>query len=501
ADFVAVELTEGDHVLRTTMRTPDGREEWNDVFVHRSGAPNWLELAGEAPVLHVDDAEPTRISVRVLDRWDVPLVTKPAATVEAHGVVVEGTDADPSSVGEQRLVDQDGWLVLLLRPGSTVAPGLVKLTVGDVKLAIPFRVLPSARPFTATGVGLVGVGAAPESFGAVTVQGALGRETAVSMSFDSRRGRDRNDYFGRGYDPLDDGRYATYGDGSDRRVLSSATGKFSARIEHGFDWLELGDVQTTGFGQSRLGAYQRSLTGVRGRFATGPVVWTGFGSVTHQALERQQLRGDGSSGPFVFGGGIRPGTERVAIEVRAYDNAARLVTRQELVRYTDYEVDYATGAVLLRQPVASVDLYGNPVYVVATVERESGGAAHTVGGLRMETDVSRLLFKGAVDSLGVGLTGVRDGAGNGLGVGSADLVGADVRLRERGFELGAELLHARSSDSTALATRADAGWRSSDERLRVDASWLRVGGGFGSALDPRLASALTEVRLGGDLRL
>ncbi|HEU4700236.1 MAG TPA: SdrD B-like domain-containing protein, partial [Gemmatimonadales bacterium] len=46
ADFVAVELTEGDHVLRTTMRTPDGREEWNDVFVHRSGAPNWLELAG-----------------------------------------------------------------------------------------------------------------------------------------------------------------------------------------------------------------------------------------------------------------------------------------------------------------------------------------------------------------------------------------------------------------------------------------------------------------------
>jgi hypothetical protein len=125
------------------------------------------------------------------------------------------------------------------------------------------------------------------------------------------------------------------------------------------------------------------------RVATGPVAWSGFGSVTTQGLDRRQLRGDGTSGPYRFGAGVRPGTDRVALEVRARDNATRLVAREPLERFVDYEIDYATGAVLLRRVVPAADPTGNPVFVVATLERRSGGPARAVGGGRVELDVVR----------------------------------------------------------------------------------------------------------------
>ena len=54
-------------------------------------------------------------------------------------------------------------------------------------------------------------------------------------------------------------------------------------------------------------------------------------------------------------------------------HTARVIARQELVRYNDYQVDYVTGDILLNHPVPAADGAGNPVYVVAMIERRSGG--------------------------------------------------------------------------------------------------------------------------------
>src|SRR5258705_1751241 len=183
--------------------------------------------------------------------------------------------------------------------------------------------------------------------------------------------------------------------------------------------------------------------------------------MTTQALEQQQLRGDGGSGPYVFGAGARAGTDRVTIEVRARDNAARVISRETLSRFSDYEIDYATGAVLLRRPVPADDPYGNPVFVVATLERETGGAQHFVGGGRREANVGGALRLGDADSLVIGLTGVRDGgSASALAttLGSTDIVGADVRLRAGALSLAGELLRTTTADSTGSAARASLRW-------------------------------------------
>ena len=507
-DFIGVEVAPGPHRFRVWTLNSWKRERWDSVAVHRSGSAARIELPARPVTLRADVRTAERLRMRVLDRWGVLVADTPNVTVEVRGAAADGPDVDASSVGMQLRTGADGWLELVLR-AREVGTGELKLASDTVRGAVPFRVLPFVRPLIATGAAQVGVGAAPEAFGAVTVQGALNAETSVSVSYDSRRSDPEGDFFAHGYDPLDESRYPTFGDASQRRVLAGTTQTLAARVERGFDWLEMGDVVTSGFGaDGSLGAYRRALTGVAGRVSGGALAWSGFGSMTDQALEQRQLRGDGSSGPYRLGGGIRPGTERVAIEVRAAENAARVVARQELSRYTDYQVDYLTGSVLLQRPVPSTDPQGNPVFVVATVERRSGGEARFVGGLRMELDAARAMALRGVDSLGVGFFGVRDAAGTGAPAGgfpgaslsSYDLFGGDFRLRSGRLEAAGELLRS-SGDSAGTAGRAELAWSLPGDRVRVEAGWLRVGDGFAASANPRLVSEMDEVRVAGSVKL
>lgn len=503
-DFVGVELGPGAHRLRVAMRGTWKAERWDSAAVHRSDEPARLELPSGAATLRADGRSGDTLRVRLLDRWGVPVTGGVMVTVAARGAEALGADADPSSVGLQLRSASDGWVSIPLRAGRAVGPGEVSVEVGRVRGRIPLRVLAATRPLIATGAAQVGIGAAPEAFGAVTVRGALDEQTSLSVSIDSRRSDAESDFFGRGYDPLEEGRYPTLGDASERRVLSGATQTVSARVERGFDWLELGDVRTGGFGaEGGLGAYQRALTGVSGRVTTGAVVWQGFGSLTDQSLDQRQLRGDGSSGPYLFGGGVRPGTERVWIEVRDLQNAGRVLAREELAPFVDYQIDYASGSVLLQRPVPAFDPAGNPVFVVASLERRSGGEQRFVGGLRMEVDAAKALRRSGLDSLGVAVFGVRDDAARAPGAAAVkDLVGGDVRLRHRGLELGAEVVRAATPDSAALAGRADLRLSLPGDRVRLSGEWMSVGDGFAATANPRLSGGGTrELSVGAEVKV
>lgn len=511
-DFIGVEIAPGPHRLRVRTTNSWNQERWDSVATHRSGPATKLVADAQVALpfaIVTDDTAAAVLRVRVLDRWDVPVATMPDVTVEATGVRVQGVDRDEGSVGQQRRTLADGWLPLALRAGSKVGDGRLVLKMGGgPTLDVPLRILPTRRAIVAVGAGQVGIGAASASFGAVTARGAIARDVSLSLSYDSRRG-DADEMFARDFDPLGEARYPTLGDGSERRVFSGATQKFSARVERGIDWIELGDVvgKASVDEDALLAGYQRSLSGVSGQATTGMLTWRGFGSVTRQALRQQQLRGDGGSGPYVFGAGARPGTDRVVIEIRDRDNAARVISTQLLVRFSDYEIDYGTGAVLLRRPVPAADPMGNPVFLVATMERKGGGDEHFVGGVRVESDFRRWMPKGALDSLVLGLALVRDGSAASAAAGTAGtaalsgLLGSDVRVRLHSLTLGAEVLRGQSPDSTGVAGRASARWATKGDRATLGASWMRVQRGFAGTFDPRLASGLTDLRLDGGVRI
>lgn len=500
-DFVAIELSPGPHRLRAWMKGMQG-ERWDSVSVHRSGDVARLQAPAGAVTMHAGDREGTDVRFVALDRWGVPVAGHDAVTLDVTRAAVASADADNSSVGMQATIRGDGSILVNVRPGQDVGPGELVATNRDVKARVALRVLPSLRPLLVTGAGQVGVGAAPQAFGSVTARGSLGRETAVSVSYDSRRGTGTDDdYFGRGFDPLDEGRYPTLGDGSSVRDMGSSTQRLTARVERGFDFVEGGDVRTAEFGlDERLGYYQRALTGVSGRVSTGSLTWRGYGSFTDQVLSQAQLRGNGTSGPYRFGGGVRPGTDRVAVEVRALDNAARVLARQELVRYNDYQIDYNTGEILLTRPVPAADAAGNPVFIVAMLERRAGGDRHFVGGLRMDLDAVRALGVKGFDTLGVSLMGVRDGGDGVPGFSQSSMVGAGANLRRGGISAGAQLLRSLRPDSSAMAGLARLSWSFlSDDRGRIGAEWLQVGAGFAPGTDPRLSAGVREVRATAEL--
>src|SRR2546425_4998981 len=134
--------------------------------------------------------------------------------------------------------------------------------------------------------------------------------------------------------------------------------------------------------------YRRGVTGVAARVTTGPVTWSGFGSLTSQSLRQLQIRGAGISGPYQLASDVLPGTEYLRIETRDLQNPERAVATQALIRFVDYQIDYVGGVVLFKQPIPATDVSGNPVFIVATFEAAAGGEQRLVAGARAALDVT-----------------------------------------------------------------------------------------------------------------
>jgi hypothetical protein len=375
--------------------------------------------------------------------------------------------------------------------------GTLKLSWARLSQELAFDVLPASQPLLLTGVGRVGLGSSPDAFGALTARGRLDRRTSVVVSYDSRRLDAGRDVFGRTADPLEESQYPILGDASAQRTTSASRYQLAARVERGFDWLALGDISTTGFASGlQLSGYRRALPGMAARITTGSVVWQGFGSSTSQALQQMQVRGAGISGPYQLNRNIRGGTEQVVLETRAQENATRVLSRQILERYVDYQIDYAAGTLLFKQPVPATDGYGNPVFIVVLYEAESGGPQSEVWGVRASADGNRWIKSPLMDSVGVGVTWVHESPA----AGGHQLLGADMKLLRVGaLELSGETSWSHSRDSSGVATAVNGALTFLGGSARLSGSWMTAGREFGNPASAALQGGTEEFRFGGEL--
>ena len=426
--------------------------------------------------------------VRVLDAWGVPVVNRPFVTVSTGRAEVVNVDEDASSVGRQLLTGPDGWLTIRIRAASEVSVDVLTLQAGDATGEVALRHVPKARELMITSMGQYGFGAAPDDFGAVTVRGRLGAETAVTLAYDSRTLDEGRDAYGRTISPLDDAQYPILGDASVRRSEASSRPGLSARIERGTDWVAAGELAGMGFGNGlTLAQYRRALDGVAANVRTGPVTWSGFGALTSQSLRQVQIRGAGVSGPYDVGTGIVPGTERVVVETRDLDNPERSLRLQTLERLADYQIDYVTGTLLLKSPVPSVDLNNNPVFIVVAFESDGGGESTSVWGLRAETDFG----------IPLGLSVVQDRAEGQ----SFEMLGADLRIRApNGSELAAEVAYAENPDSAGLAVLTSGQANLWGGTVGLTGQWMHVADGFSNPSNAGL-QAVDEIQVGAHLRV
>ncbi|MCZ6915840.1 MAG: hypothetical protein O7I93_03600, partial [Gemmatimonadetes bacterium] len=494
-DFVGVPLAAGPHRLRVSMENSWASERWDSITVHVAGPVAEFVVPNDPSALVADGRSTTEIRVRIVDRWRIPVVRPTYVTVEAEGVTLMG-DEDPDTGGVQYLSDAAGWLTIQARSGRDVTRGMLRLIAGSVERELEVDVMANARPLMLTGVGRVGLGASPEAFGALTARGRLDNRTSVILSVDSRKLDAGLEDFGRSFDPLDEAQYPLLGDGSRVTTVGSSRYVFSARLERGFDWIQFGDVATGDFASGlELTTYRRSLTGGAARLTTGPVVWRGFGSLTNQRLRQQQVRGAGTSGPYILDAGVIRGTEQIAVEVRDLANPQRTVRRERLMRFIDYQIDYDAGTVLFKRPVPATDPTGNPVFIMVTYEATSGGEQQLVGGARASFGVGGA---GGLDSLRIGVTGIYAEEA----VGAFRLAGADLRLlRFGGIDIGGEVSYSETPDSNGLATSVRGSIDLFGSHVNIGAGWMRIGEGFGNPSNRGLIGGSEEISFTGAVRV
>ncbi|MET0209456.1 MAG: SdrD B-like domain-containing protein, partial [Burkholderiaceae bacterium] len=420
----------------------------------------------------VDAGAPATLKLRFEDAQGLPMPSRLPVTLSGPGRWAVD-DLDPRSADVQSFVE-GGAAALGWQAADAPGEARVRVASGGVSAEARIAVVAALRPMLAVGivdaalnlrrlkVGQVQSAAAGDGFeselrafassadrqgtdarGAVFLKGKVRGDALLTLAYDS----DKNTRERLFRDIQPDAFYPVYGDASTKGFDAQSTGKLYVRIDRNQSSLLYGDFTTQTDDPARqLGAYQRSLNGIKHHVELGGVRANAFAArdTTRQAVI--ELRGNGTSGPYAMEGNAVENSEKVELIVRDRDQPALIVSTTALARFADYDFEPLTGRLLMRAPVPSVDRNLNPVSLRVSYEIDQGGAAFWVAGADAQWQ--------ATEALQVGGALVRDWNPMApMQMGSAN---ARLKLAER-TEVSAEVARVSRGDAVADAAAAHAG--------------------------------------------
>lgn len=220
--------------------------------------------------------------------------------------------------------------------------------------------------------------------------------------------------------------YTVYADRSERRFDAASTRKIYIKLETRQFYALFGDFETN-FIDTQLARYVRSATGGKAEYRGKNVAGSAFVARFPTTHRRDEIQGSGLSVGYALSSrDILANSETVTIETRDRLRGDRVVERRTLVRFVDYDIDYATGTIRFSSPILSRDSDFNPQFVVVDYEilSASGGQINAGG---------RVTWTNDTETLRIGVTGLRDAGDTGRkALGAADLrwrLGTDTELR------------------------------------------------------------------------
>jgi len=202
--------------------------------------------------------------------------------------------------------------------------------------------------------------------------------------------------------------YPVYGDSASTSFDARSAERLYVRLDDKTSYLLYGDFATSdtlvssvpgpdkSLAARKLGQYQRTATGLRGRWdaAQGELGGFAFHDNAKQVIE--EYRANGSSGPFaVRNNGARANSERVELVVRDKNQSGVIKEVTVLRRLDDYNFEPFSGRILFKQAVASLTPDGDPQSIRVTYEVEQGGDVFWVLGANGEWRLSEGVRIGA----------------------------------------------------------------------------------------------------------
>lgn len=425
-DFVGVTLKPGRNTLEAAQRDAFGNARGTArITVIAPGALARLHVAPQSETAPADGQRKVMVQVKLEDANGVPVAERTAVTLDATAGEWDQADLDPREPGLQVFIE-GGNAEFALRAPAQAAEARLHAASGDLKAESVLRFVPDLRPLVAAGVieGAVSFsrargntanprrdfdgfedrlrqmaqkddkqGLAAGARAAMFAKGQVGDNTLLTMSYDSDK--DTEPKLFRDIDPL--AYYPTYGDESRRGFEAQSTSRLFVRAERDRSWVMYGDyVPPSATPARNLGAYTRNLTGLRQHAEIGGLTVDSFLSYDSTRQMVEEIAANGTSGPFLTGGGMMViNSERVEIVVRDRNQTGLMLSRRALVRYADYDIEPLTGRILLRAPVASLDPDLNPVSLRISYEVDQGSPRFWVGGVAAQYKINEAVEVGA----------------------------------------------------------------------------------------------------------
>ena len=319
--------------------------------------------------------------------------TTQAGTVHAVVTLTEDTQVRTSDIRAWLDAAQQDWMVVGFGAGS----------IGYDMLSKHRRALPRAQRNAVVTDGQL----------AFYAKGRIKGSWLMTIAYDSDRTYDPTRGLLGTIDP--DRYYTVYGDGSQQGYDAATRRKLYLRLERRDFYALFGDFET-GFTDTQLTRYSRTLNGVKAAYEGRTLSVQGFAAKTDTLYSRDEIQGNGLSGPYrLRARGIVPNSDKLRIEVRDRFRSEVIVSTTQLTRHIDYDIDIGLGTVRFRNPVLSRDASLNPVFIVADYEVEGGRSEQLAAATRVAARLGRVM---------VGASVIRDET-----AGNATVAGADVKAR------------------------------------------------------------------------
>jgi len=401
ADFLNIAAPSGPVTLAVTQTLPGGRVFADSIFVHVVGPAARVTLDVTPSTLPADSLSQSEAIAQVLDEWGMPLADGQIVTFMIDNGSILTPDLYPEERGVQVQM-QNGYASALVLSSANAGEATLTANASNIVTRATLNFTVPHERFVLVGMASGQFGwktnaAAPAgvNFGKDFNSGAYGKGKAaffgrgtvrngylLTTSFDSDRRFDDQVY--RYLTP--ERAYPIHGDASSIFYEAPSASKFFLRLAKERNYLQYGDFAPD-LSQAELTAYRRTFTGVAAAMRNRHTAWSLFGAFTEQAIQVDEIPGEGVSGNYYLSAarrGVRvvEGSERIVIQTRDRIHPENILREEVQYRFVDYEIDYLAGTILFKKPVPSRGFDENPIVIVATYEASRALQRHTVGGGR-----------------------------------------------------------------------------------------------------------------------
>ncbi|HEY0684211.1 MAG TPA: hypothetical protein VGD45_17895 [Steroidobacter sp.] len=423
-ELIGVELNPGRNSLQLVQRDPFGNaREIREISLIAPDQMARINVSVPTAGVPADGEHVAHVRIDLKDEHDVVVAARTPVTLESTLGTWDIGDLDPNEPGTQIFVE-GGQAQFPLRSPTTPGTAIILATSGHVSAETHLNFVPALRPLVSAGLIEGTLDLSKFDMNALTPARREDGFAQELRQFSARngeltggaraalflKGKVRGDYLlTLGYDSDKDSRerlfrdiqpdrfYPVYGDSSVKGYDAQSTSRLYVRIDKDRSYWLAGDFTTQSLSLERkLGAYNRSLTGINERYQRGPIAIDAFASHDNARQVVEEIPANGTSGPFFLSNtSALENSEQVEIVTRDRDQPAVILSAIPQQRFTDYEIEPLTGRILFRAPIPSVDQHLNPVSIRITYEAEQGGEDFWTTGVDAQVQLNKVVKLGA----------------------------------------------------------------------------------------------------------